>query len=109
MIYSWTDSAGIAHYTNKEYEIPLRYRAKVKARYPEPGDSSTPPQNAHPPQVSPQNVQAPQVEQPVQTQPKAQQAKHSEPANANADPIIQQMRKERAARKARRGRSSEEE
>lgn len=39
MVYSWIDSAGIAHYTNKEYEIPVRYRARVKARYPEHGDT----------------------------------------------------------------------
>ena len=38
MVYSWSDSAGVSHYTNKEYEIPNRYRAKVKSRYPEPGD-----------------------------------------------------------------------
>jgi hypothetical protein len=39
MVYSWTDAVGVEHYTNKEYEIPARYRAKVKARYPEQGDT----------------------------------------------------------------------
>lgn len=29
-IYTWTDSRGTAHYTNSEYEIPVRYRAKAK-------------------------------------------------------------------------------
>jgi hypothetical protein len=108
MIYSWTDSAGIAHYTNKEYEIPLRYRYKVKARYPEQGDSSTPPQNTHLPQVSPQKVQASQGERSVQAQPQTSVTNHPKPVQSSQS-IIQQMREERAARKARRGRISEEE
>ena len=29
-IYTWIDSRGTAHYTNSMYEIPERYRAKVK-------------------------------------------------------------------------------
>jgi hypothetical protein len=45
MVYTWVDSVSVAHYTNKEYEIPARYRAKAKALYPEAGDISTPPQN----------------------------------------------------------------
>ncbi|ABQ25833.1 hypothetical protein Gura_1638 [Geotalea uraniireducens Rf4] len=28
--YTWTDSRGVAHYTNSTYEIPARYRAKAK-------------------------------------------------------------------------------
>lgn len=100
MVYSWTDAAGIAHYTNKEYEIPLRYRAKVKARYPEPGDSTVPPQNP----------QASQVQQSEQTQPQALPANHPKPANAHADQTIQQMKKERAAGKAaRRNRDADDE
>lgn len=101
MVYSWTDSAGIAHYTNKEYEIPLRYRAKVKARYPEPGDSTVPLQNP----------QAPQVQQSEQTQPQARAlpANHPVPANAIADQTIQLLKKEREARKAsRRNRDADE-
>ncbi|MDD2734424.1 MAG: hypothetical protein PHF56_10825 [Desulfuromonadaceae bacterium] len=50
MVYSWTDAVGVEHYTNKEYEIPARYRAKVKARYPEPGDAGVYTQNMEPPQ-----------------------------------------------------------
>ena len=30
-IYTWTDSRGVAHYTNKLDEVPDRYRAKVKS------------------------------------------------------------------------------
>ncbi|MDR3578645.1 MAG: hypothetical protein P4L44_01640 [Oryzomonas sp.] len=29
-VYTWTDVRGTAHYTNKEYEIPVRYRPKAK-------------------------------------------------------------------------------
>jgi hypothetical protein len=39
MLYMWRDSAGIAHYTNKEYDIPERYKARAKAFYPEATDS----------------------------------------------------------------------
>jgi hypothetical protein len=53
MVYSWTDTAGIAHYTNKEYEIPARYRAKVKARYPELSDVSAPRPDFLTPQLKP--------------------------------------------------------
>ena len=42
MVYRWTDTRGIRHYTNKEYEIPARYRAKAKALYPEQGDITAP-------------------------------------------------------------------
>jgi len=39
MVYTWTDSAGVKHFTNKEYEIPASYRARVKSLYPETGDT----------------------------------------------------------------------
>jgi len=104
MVYSWTDSAGITHFTNKEYEIPQRYRSKVKARYPEQGDSG----------ITPLNVQAPQVEKSVQpqTQPQVLQVNPSVPAKtiqADFPPEHQQMKKERAARNARRNKKAEEE
>lgn len=103
MVYSWTDSAGITHYTNKEYEIPLRYRAKVKARYPEQGDSSI--------SITPQNVQPSQAEQSVMTQPQTLQANQKpEPAKTvqtDFPPEHQLMKKERAARKARRNKEEE--
>ncbi len=40
-VYRWNDSAGIAHYTNREYDIPDRYKSRAKALYPEAGDSRT--------------------------------------------------------------------
>ncbi|MFA7402550.1 MAG: hypothetical protein WC007_01045 [Pelobacteraceae bacterium] len=41
MIYMWKDPAGIAHYVNKEYDVPDRYKAKAKALYPEAADAGT--------------------------------------------------------------------
>ncbi|HIJ87167.1 MAG TPA: hypothetical protein HPP97_05700 [Desulfuromonadales bacterium] len=38
MVYMWVDSTGVAHYANKEYEIPARFKTKVKILYPEPSD-----------------------------------------------------------------------
>jgi hypothetical protein len=47
LVYMWRDASGVTHYVNKEYEIPARYKARAKALYPEPGDSTTaPPRNA---------------------------------------------------------------
>ena len=45
MIFSWTDSRRITHYTNREDEIPARYRAKAKHLYPDPSDTPAPQQN----------------------------------------------------------------
>jgi hypothetical protein len=33
MIYLWTDINGVTHYTNKDYEIPDRYRRTVRLLY----------------------------------------------------------------------------
>jgi len=38
-VYTWTDARGTAHYTNKEYEIPQRYRAKAKPMHIESVES----------------------------------------------------------------------
>jgi len=38
LVYSWTDTRGVTHYTNKEYEIPDSYRSKTKTLYPDQGD-----------------------------------------------------------------------
>lgn len=75
-VYSWTDSRGVAHYTNKEYEIPDRYRATTKALYPEQADSGQAPQAGQARQIPPQGTPTPPPTQarpetpqrPVQTQ-----------------------------------------
>lgn len=41
MIYMWKDSAGIAHYSNKEYDVPARYKAKARRMYPDASDTGT--------------------------------------------------------------------
>jgi len=43
-IYTWTDARGTRHYTNSMYEVPERYRAKVKTL-----DLGAPPATATPP------------------------------------------------------------
>jgi len=48
-IYTWTDSRGVAHYTNKLDEVPDRYRAKVKSLNYDTGqktETPAPQQNA---------------------------------------------------------------
>jgi len=48
-IYTWKDSRGTAHYTNDQYEIPERYRAKSKVLnlgIVEKKDSSSPQSDA---------------------------------------------------------------
>ncbi|MGD0586998.1 MAG: hypothetical protein ABSA86_14725 [Oryzomonas sp.] len=61
-VYTWTDVRGIAHYTNKEYEIPERYKAKAKPLHleaVEPGSASTPQNGA--PQAAPATPTPPPV------------------------------------------------
>lgn len=54
MVFSWTDSAGVKHYTNRRDEIPERYRAKAKPLYPEQADTLPAPQGATPQTVKPE-------------------------------------------------------
>ena len=41
MVYVWKDVSGVVHYSNKEYDVPLRYKGKVKAIYPEASDTAS--------------------------------------------------------------------
>lgn len=54
-IFGWTDSEGTAHYTNRESEIPPRYRDKAKLMVHEPSDSQAPQQTGQT-QTSPQST-----------------------------------------------------
>jgi hypothetical protein len=76
MIYSWTDAAGVAHFTNKDYEIPARYRAKAQARYPEANGPAASPVLPQAVQVQPEAI----VVQPVKQEP-AQQSVDNESQN----------------------------
>jgi hypothetical protein len=73
-VYKWTDRRGVVHFTNKEYEIPVRYKARAKPLHLEavqagaPAAPSTPistPQQAapaQPPAAQPQdNMVSPQA------------------------------------------------
>lgn len=102
MIYMWKDSTGTAHYTNKEHEIPARYRARVKALYPEAGDAGKPQFNQSQADVLPlTNQQArPLVQSPVsaqQTKPAAQENIQPElPAAASTvKPSVKRLRRSR--------------
>jgi hypothetical protein len=67
-IYTWTDARGIAHYTNKENEIPERYRIKAKPLHleaveltPQQGTTSQPQGTPAAPQAAPSNPAPPPV------------------------------------------------
>ena len=97
MVYTWTDSAGVSHFTNKEYEVPARYRARTKALYPEQADVG-----------APQNLQ---TAPPSEAQPpaQAQQAKPEGPTpTKSTQPVIApgppKRQPERATKKGRRSR-----
>jgi hypothetical protein len=97
-VFVWHDSAGVAHYANKGYEIPERYRAKAKVLYPEQGDT------AAQQQVVP-SVQAPP---PVPVQ----QAKPEAPAlvdQTSITPKYKNILPDRETRKKRRSREETEE
>lgn len=108
MIYMWKDSAGIAHYSNKEYDVPDRYKARVKMMYPDASDSATAPSGS-----------APAFQTPASTavQPPAAVTQSAKPANQpgvhSAAPAPQvttpPAHVERRARKQRlRSRNSDE-
>jgi hypothetical protein len=62
MVYTWTDSTGVKHFTNKEYEVPSIFRAKVKKLYPELGDSEAQRQSISAVPEKPLVVQQPKSE-----------------------------------------------
>lgn len=104
MVYTWADSQGIRHYVNREHDIPVRYRTKVKALYPEPGDTGALKQNIPPPQIQPE----------VPTPAPATQAQTEEPVKVT-QPVItpgpKNITPEQATRRgrARRNREGSEE
>lgn len=98
-IFTWVDSKGISHYTNKAYDIPHNYRNKAKSLYQDPAKtdvqsqtSSTPAQAL--PTGTPQNttvVPAPnqsagstQPNTPMPVPPLADQAPQQKPSSANS-------------------------
>lgn len=58
-IYTWTDARGTRHYTNSMYEVPERYRAKVKTLdlgAPPPATATPQPVTSAPPAAAPITV-----------------------------------------------------
>jgi hypothetical protein len=100
MIYMWKDSAGIAHFVNKEYDVPDRYKAKAKALYPEAADAAT---------VSPNNAQA-QADPTVQPPPIARpEAKPDASSNAPVTQVVTPPKApERKSRRQRVRRADDE-
>ena len=71
MVFSWTDPAGIKHFTNKRDEIPERYRDKAKHLYPEQADMLPGHQNTQSQPVKPEVP--PVVQQAIPAPPKTLQ------------------------------------
>ena len=90
-IYTWKDSKGTTHYTNSEYEIPERYRAKAKILnlgIVEKKDNSSPQQDATSRPIAP--PQPREVIQPVRP---AQPPAFQRPAgNAMREEAIKRVR-----------------
>ena len=91
MVYSWSDAAGIKHFSNKEYDIPTRYQAKAKALYPEQAETLAPQQNPLQNAPTPQTMPVEQVKasQPVVT---------PEPRKIEPEPKVTKGRRNRASR-----------
>jgi hypothetical protein len=60
MMYTWSDSSGIKHYVNSQYDIPLRYRARAKPLYPEASDVLAPQLNMQTLDIRPASETPPQ-------------------------------------------------
>jgi hypothetical protein len=105
MVYMWRDSVGIDHYSNKEYDIPARFKTRAKALYPEAADSG---------QIQPQsgNVQAgPTVQvQPITNQQVIPAVQSKEQPTVTAPQINNTSPRTKPRRERRqRDRSAEEE
>jgi outer membrane biosynthesis protein TonB len=87
MVFSWTDSAGIKHFTNKRDEIPERYRAKAKPLYPEQADMLPGQQNTQPQPVKPEVPPAVQPAIPAEPPKTPQPVAAPEPPKKEIAPV----------------------
>ncbi len=111
MVYLWKDAAGVAHYTNREYEVPERYKAKVRRIYPEATDVTPPPAaNGAPfsPVMVPQAVPVVQQTVPVVPQ-QAPIVKGSPPVVATPPSVPSEVPRPKKRPKPPRERTPEEE
>ena len=87
-VYTWTDARGIAHYTNKENEVPERYKSKAKPMHIE-AVQPTPQQAApsHSPDIASTQQAAPSPPPPAPAPPPVVSAPVSPaPAGGKASP-----------------------
>lgn len=98
MVYTWRDSDGTTHYTNKAHEIPTRYKAKAKPLYSELADMSVTNAQAalNPPKPDLQPVQAPELQTTNDEQQKTQPAVVAiTPKNSVSVPTVKSGRRQR--------------
>ena len=102
-IYTWTDTRGAAHYTNRMDEIPVRFRAKAKSlNYGEEPQAGT---------ASSQQVQpAKPAEQPAAQNPGGYSLRQKAPVVVPKSEELQKIREERKQErmKARETRASKD-
>ena len=86
-IFTWTDNRGTVHYTNSEYEIPGKYRAKAKILnlgIVEKKDNSSPQQDATSQQIAPPQQREQQNQAVKPAQPPAYQRPAGNPMSDHA-------------------------
>lgn len=95
MVYRWTDTRNITHYTNREYEIPARYREKAKALYPEQADLQQNTQQVNQPPAPVQQVRPATIIPPAPVQ-------HAPPPEENHSnpPPVQSRKRSRPQQQA---------
>ncbi|NVN98925.1 MAG: hypothetical protein HXX17_06330 [Geobacteraceae bacterium] len=102
-VYTWKDSTGAANFTNRQDEIPPRYRLKAKLLYPELGD----PASAQ--QITPsQPAVADAAPQPPAAQAQAGPALQR-PSRTNQPTQNNSSRQERRAHRSKRSTGAQEE
>ncbi len=108
-VYRWNDSAGIAHYTNREYDIPDRYKSRAKPLYPEATDPRPGSSAGSGEQKSPESVPPPAaaVRQPAPARAARQQTpataarQQAPPPIVKVQPINAETKAEKRARRER--------
>lgn len=84
-VYKWIDGRGVAHYTNKEYEIPARYKARAKPLHIEAVQGGAP---AAPATSTATPQQAAPAQSPAQPQDKPVSPQSAAPPNPAPQPVV---------------------
>lgn len=107
-IYTWTDSRGTAHYTNSMYDVPARYRTRVKILAIGPESKTGQPQSTTsgaPPAVTP--LESAPLQKPAATL-DAQPSTLRRPAAVSSGTQLQQGGEARRGKGRRRGAATAE-